>query len=68
MFVSIQARTGACVCKGPSNILDSSSAVLAGAGPSIPQSAQGLPVWLISAVSLPWGLKGGDLSEGQYAN
>lgn len=58
MFVSIQARAGACVCKGPSIILDCSSTLLVETGPSIPQSSQRLPVWLISVVSLPWGLKG----------
>lgn len=64
MFVNKQARAGACECKGPSIILDCSSTLLVEAGPSIPQSSPGLPVWLISVVSLPWGLKGESYLKG----
>lgn len=65
MFVSIQARAGACVCKGPSIMLDSPSTVFVGAGSSISPGVASM-AHICSQLALEF--ERGDLSEGQYAN
>lgn len=58
MFVNKQARVGACVCKGPSIILDCSSTLLVEVGPSIPQSSPGVASMAHICSQLALGLKG----------